>query len=89
MQRVPCTDRWRSLRGLLRQLCLVTSHHFDKVGVLGCGKDDLDVEGCLPVTVLLQCLEELIAGAVALAHKSFNVLLQKLLVLVIDLRVPS
>ena len=70
---------------------LVAAHHLEEVVVLSRCQDDLYVDGAislLVIEVLLECLEKLLACAARLAHKSLNVRLQSLLVLVIDCSVP-
>ena len=83
------TEIGRSLGATLCHLCLVAAHHFYEVLVLGCSQDDLNVELCLAISVLLQSLEELLRRALALRDQFLNVRLKQGLVLVEHRRVPD
>ncbi len=71
------------------QLFLIAAHHFDKVGVFSCCKNDLDVELCLAIAIFLECFIELFSSAFALCDHTFNMSLQNGLVLVKNCRIPT
>ena len=73
---------------LSSQFLLVAAHHLDKVLVFAGSQDNLHVHFGLTISVLLECGEEVLRRAPALRDKSFDMRLEKILVLVEDCSVP-